>query len=236
MALRILLLTGWLLVPLGAWAYHQGPGQTQKKLDLAAAHLAAADAAVAEEDYDAAIAEYDDALKALPEGRTAEARKIRLAKAKAQMLAHKLPDAHADLKTLVDEIAADAGADPALLRDARATLANSQYYTTWLMRLEGLGQDEWEPEVEAARQTLKLLAADAEARGDAAAARKYREDLEATVRLARMDLGELQGLPLPKQCKGCRSCNGKRVSKTPKPKGQPAKGAGAAFPLDDTGH
>lgn len=236
MALRILLLTGWLLLPLGAWAYHQGPGQTQKKLDLAAKHLEAAEASVAEEDYTNAIAEYEDALKALPPERVAEARQVRLAKAKAQMLAAKLPDAHADLKALVDELAADASTDPALLRDARATLANSQYYATWLMRLEGLGHEEWEPEIEASRQALKLLAEDAASRGDAVAAKKHREDLEASIRLARMDLSELQGLPLPKQCKGCCSCNGKRVSKQPKPKGKPAKGAGASFPIDDTGH
>jgi hypothetical protein len=67
------------------------------------------------------------------------------------------------------------------------------------MRLEGLGRDEWEPEAEAARQTYKLLAEDAARRGDPAAAARHREDLEASVRLARMDLSELQGLPLPSQ-------------------------------------
>src|SRR5947208_13396426 len=128
MALRILLLTGWLLIPLGAWAYHQGPGQERKALDAVAAHLKAAEAAAAAEDYDTAIAEYDKALKVLPSGRVAEARQIRLQKAKAQIRAHQLPQAHGDLKVLVDELAADPDADPAVLADARATLANSQYY------------------------------------------------------------------------------------------------------------
>src|SRR5205085_396235 len=134
---------------LGAWAYHQGPGQAHKALDAVAVHLKAAEAAAAAEDYDTAIAEYDEALKALPPGRSAEARKIRLQKAKAQMLVHQLPQAHADLKVLVDELSADPDADPAVLADARTTLANSQYYITWLMRLEGLGENEWGPEVEA---------------------------------------------------------------------------------------
>jgi hypothetical protein len=199
MALRILLLTGWLLIALGAWAYHQGYGKEGEALDAAAAHLKAAEAAAAAEDYDTAIAEYDEALKVLPSERVAEARKIRLQKAKAQIRFHQLPQAHADLKVLVDELTADPNTDPAVLADARATLANSQYYVTWLMRLEGLGENEWGPEVESARQTYKLLAEDAEKRGDAAAARKYREDLEATIRLSRMDLSELQGLPLPSQ-------------------------------------
>ena len=42
----------------------------------------------------------------------------------------------------------------------------SQYYMTWLMRLEGLSADEWEPEIESARQTYRLLAEQAEAAGD----------------------------------------------------------------------
>ena len=200
MALRILLLTGWLLVGVaGAVAHYFGPGVERQKLDLVAKELRAAERYAADEDYALAVDKYNDALKALPEGRTAEARKIRLERAKAQMLARQLPDAHADLRSLVDDLAADASADPKLLADARSTLANSQYYMTWLMRLEGLGRNEWEPEVEAARQTYKLLAEEAEKRGDAAAAKRHKEDLESSVRLARMELSDLQGLPLPSQ-------------------------------------
>jgi hypothetical protein len=200
MVLRILILTAWLLLGVaGAVAHLVGPGIEQQKLDTVALHLRAAEAAVAAEDYGLAVERYNDALKALPEGRTGESRKIRLERAKAQMLSRQLPDAHADLITLVDELAADSTADQKLLADARSTHANSQYYLTWLMRLEGLGRDAWEPEVESARQTYKLLAEQAEKRGDEAAAKRYREDLESSIRLARMDLSELQGLPLPSQ-------------------------------------
>jgi len=236
MALRILLLSVWVVLPGAGLAYHyMGPGQERVKIDSAAKLIKEAEAAVADEDYDLAIEKYDDALKLLPAERKTEVRKIRLAKAKAQMLNHALPEAHADLKALVDELAADSDTDAKLLADARASLANSQYYVTWLMRLEGLIRDEWEPEAEASRQAYKLLAEDAEKRGDAAAAAKYREDLEAVIRLERMDLSELQGLPLPKQCKGCCSCKGKRPSKVVKT-GKPARGASPAPPLDDTGH
>ena len=79
------------------------------------------------------------------------------------------------------------------------TLANSEYYMTWLMRLEGLGRDAWEPRIEAARQTFKLLAVEAEEQGDEKLLKKSKEDLEAAIRLARIDLTELQGLPLPSQ-------------------------------------
>jgi hypothetical protein len=199
LVIRILALTGWLLAPIAGLAYHMGPGQEQKALDMVAAHVAAAEAAADKGDYEAAVAAYNEALSALPAGRTADARKIRLEKAKAQMLAKQLPEANADLKALVDELAADPSADPILLAEARSAMANSQYYITWLMRLEGAGPELWEPEVEAARQQYKLLAEQAERKGDTAAAAKFREDLEASIRLARMELSELQGLPLPSQ-------------------------------------
>ena len=125
-------------------------------------------------------------------------RRVRLERAKAQMLARQLPAAHADLKALVEELK-DGGTDGVLLTEAREALANSQYYMTWLMRLEGQPRDLWEPEIESARQTYRLLAERASAQGDDTAAKKNREDLEASVRLARMDLGEFQGLPLPSQ-------------------------------------
>jgi hypothetical protein len=238
MALRVLLLTGWLLVGSAAAVAHWfGPGVDGRKLDLVATHVRAAEEAVADEDYMSAVEQYAAALKELPEGRSAEARRIRLERAKAQMLARQLPDAHGDLRTLVDELSADPAADAKVLADARSALANAQYYTTWLMRLEGLGRDEWEPEVEAARQTYRLLAEGADQRGDAAAATKHREDLESAVRLARMELSELQGLNLPKQCKGCCSCKGRKPSQAKQqPKQNDVRSAGGAPPLDDSGH
>jgi hypothetical protein len=196
---RILILTGWVLVAVTAIAWHFSYGIVQKKLDSAARELAAAERAAADEDYADAITKYDLALAELPADRKADIRKIRLQKAKAQMLAKQLPEAHADLRNLVDEINSDSEPDQKLLADARATYANSQYYMTWLMRLEGLSQDVWEPEVESCRQNYKLLAEQAERAGDSKSAQKHKEDLEAAIRLARMDLGELQGLPLPSQ-------------------------------------
>ena len=238
MAIRILLLIGWLLLGVGAAVAHWfGPGVDGRKLDVVARHVKAAERAVATADYETVIDEYNQALKALPEGRTADARKIRLEKAKAQMLAQQLPDAHGELRALVDEMTADPAADQTVLAAARSAQANSQYYTTWLMRLEGLSRDEWEPEIEAARQSYRLLAEEADKRGDTASAAKHREDLEAAIRLARMELSELQGLNLPKQCKGCCSCKGRKPSKAKvSPKQNDVRSAGGAPPLDDSGH
>jgi hypothetical protein len=200
MAIRVILLTGWLIAGIGvAVAHWFGPGVDGRKLDLAAGHLRAAEAAATADRYADAVEEYTAALKALPDGRTATARAIRLEKAKAQMLAKQLPEAHSELRNLVDELAADPAADARQLADARSAQANSQYYMTWLMRLEGQGRDVWEPEIESSRQTYRLLAEQADARGDTAAATKHRQDLESSIRLARLELADLQGLPLPSQ-------------------------------------
>ena len=231
MVLRAFLLLGWFLVAGGATAYHFGPGQEQAKLAAAADHAGAAASA----DPAVAVDELSAALAALPNGRAAEARTLRLAKAKAMMESSKLPEARAELETLVEELAADPKADAKLLADSRDALANNQYYNTWLMRLEGQGPEAWEPEIEAARQTYKLLAEQSDAAGDAAGATRHREDLEAAIRLARMDLSELQSKNLPKQCKGCCSCKnpGKKIGKK---KREDVRSGGGAPPLDDGGH
>jgi hypothetical protein len=196
--MRMLLLVGWLILPLGVGIWHYGPGQDRVRLDEAAGLLAEAERHAAAGAWADAVEKYEEALKRLPADRVAEVRRVRLERAKAQMLARQLPAAHADLKALVEELK-DGGADAVLLAEAREALANSQYYMTWLMRLEGQPRDLWEPEIESARQTYRLLAEQASAQGDDTAVKKNREDLEASVRLARMDLSELQGLPLPSQ-------------------------------------
>jgi hypothetical protein len=122
---------------------------------------------------------------------------LTLERAKCRMLSGELPEANAELRALVQELEGDPQADTALRFDARRTWANSEYYMTWLQRLEGASEEEWLPRIERARQVYKLLAED-----DATAAETkldVQEDLEAAIRLARMDLGELAGLPLPSQ-------------------------------------
>jgi hypothetical protein len=210
--MRTGILTLWLLLPVGFGAYHLGPGQDRLRLDDAGELLASAeedaargerllatDSVAARADFILAKDKLERALALLPDGREALRRRVRLELAKCQMNASELPQADASLAQLVDELAADPEASPELLAEARAAYASSQYYMTWLVRLEGAGREEWEPRIETARQTYKLLAEEADARGDEQAAADHREDLEAAIRLARLDLSELQGLPLPSQ-------------------------------------
>lgn len=250
--MRKLLIFLWLLVPVGAAAYHYGPGQEHLRSDAAGQAIARArDAAVraslkaaldgdeaARELWAEAESAYAEALALLPGDKTSEARQLRLEQAKAQMFVSKLPDARQGLETLVAELDADAGADAAMKREARSALANAQYYTTWLMRLEGAPEAEWQAEIDASRQNYKLVAEQALAGSDAKSAKVAQDDLESAIRLARMDIADLQGLPLPSQCKGCGSGRGRGSKGKGKNQGkQPsdARGAGSGPPPDGSG-
>ncbi|MBC8872812.1 MAG: hypothetical protein H8E44_25545 [Planctomycetes bacterium] len=197
--MRVLILLLWLALPILVGVYHLGPGQERMVLDDVAALVAQAEQCAGNEQWSDAVEQYDEALNALPADKVQRGRRLRLERAKVQMLARKLPDAHQELKMLVDELLEGENPDPQLLAQSRAALANAQYYMTWLMRLEGAPRDVWEPEIEAARQSFHLLAQQSEESGDEQKAKRHREDLESSIRLARMDLSDLQGLPLPSQ-------------------------------------
>jgi hypothetical protein len=206
-----MLWASWWIAPIVVGAYHYGAGQERVTLDRAATRLASAEAAVrsaqaASSDPDAehaawtqAIAGFEEAIRLLPGDRAQEARRARLEAAKAKTHVSRLPEANSELELLVDELTNDATVDATLLADARSALASSQYYMTWLLRLEGAPRNEWEPKIEGARQNYRWLAENAAAVKDAAALTEQKQNLESAVRLARMDLQELQGLPLPSQ-------------------------------------
>ena len=172
--MRTITLLAWLMLPVLMAAYHYGPGQRQLQLDKTDRYVLAAK-------------------------HVAVDRRLRLELCKAQMHCQKLSTAHGDLKILVTELTSDPDADPELVADARSTLANSQYYMTWLMRLEGQPKSRWEPEIQAARQTYRMLAETSATGDDKNRAVVYQEDLESAILLARMDIKDLQGLPLPNQ-------------------------------------
>lgn len=197
--MRKLLLIGWLLVPVVAGAYHYGPGQERLELDKAAFLIAQAEAHATAGEHAEAAEVYAKALDELPARMVDKAQRIRLERAKAQMLSKQLPEARGDLQTLLADLTADENADPKLTDEVRSTLANSQYYMTWLMRLEGRGREEWEPEIEASRQNYRLLAEKSKDAGDKESIGRHQKDLESSIRLARLDLKDLQGLPLPSQ-------------------------------------
>ena len=88
---------------------------------------------------------------------------------------------------------------PAILAQAQSSLASAQFYRTWLMRLEGQPREIWEPQIESAQMTYRMLAENSSLAGLNEEHLVHAKDLESAIQLARMDVGELQGLPLPSQ-------------------------------------
>jgi tetratricopeptide (TPR) repeat protein len=189
----------WLLVPLAAAAYHYGPGQDRIMADEAAGHIAVAKAHLEAEQFAEAVAAFDQAISKMPAGQENEIPRLRLEKAKAQMQSSGLPQAHKGLVSLLDDLGKDAATPPALVAETKSTLANAQYYMTWLLRLEGHAKEIWEPVIESSRQNYLAAAEFALQTGKPSAEMRARENLEAAIKLARIDLTELQGLPLPNQ-------------------------------------
>jgi hypothetical protein len=232
--MRIFLILCWLTLPVLAWAYHLGPGQERVQLDAAQVLLTQASYAAQHERHDVARQNFSEALAKLPSDKKNEGFVIRLGLANAQVNSGQLPEANASLESLMTELGSEASVDQTLVNQVRAALASSQYHMTWLMRLEGLPAADWEPQIEAARQNYRLLAEQAEAKGDDGALETNRHDLESAIRLARMDLSELQGLKIPKQCSGCCSGQCKKPSKKQSKKKSEKKGGGSNLgPLPD---
>ncbi len=197
--MRILLIVAWLFAGLGGVIYHFGPGQEKLEVDRVNGLLQKARSSVDQQTWPEAVKLFDDVLAEMPVDKKKETHAVVLEKAKAQMMAAELPKARASLQQLLAEVREDKDADPKFVAKVQSTLANSMYYMTWLMRLEGQPEEAWRPEIEAARQHYTQLTKDAKEMGDQELVNTSLEDLESSIRLARMDLSELQGLPLPSQ-------------------------------------
>ncbi len=197
--IRALGLVAWCLVLVLMGAYHYGPGQNQMRLDDAGNLIRAANVHLKNEQWEPAADLLSKALELLPEDKKTVINAVRLERDKAWMNSSQLPDAHNDLVQLVEMLSSEKDSDPVVLREAKQSMANSKFYMTWLMRLEGKPRDQWLPHIETARQTFRELAETAGDVGDIQLKQSFQEDLESSIRLARLDMKQLQGLPIPSQ-------------------------------------
>jgi hypothetical protein len=204
---KTLLFAIWLLVPVALLAYHFGPGQSRLAAERSSRKIADARALESAEDWQGAYQAWTDALAAMPSDQAAARAQLRLAQARARMYTGELPEAIDDMENLLTEAGAkESKTGKDFERELRGTLAGARYYAGWLMRLEGASSDEWLLQTEGARQQFRLLA---EQSHGTKAVEDYEKNLEATIRLERMDLSELQGVPLPKFCSGCKNVSQK---------------------------
>ena len=128
----------WLALPVGWLGWHYGPGQDSLKLD---ASDRAAQQAMAADFTEDQLKAWDAAIAALPKSATAQARRLRLARCNALANGSQLPQARRELETFYSEMKDDPSAEAAVLEGAQEELAGAKYYMTWLMRLEGLPQE-----------------------------------------------------------------------------------------------
>ncbi len=220
--MRKLLLVLWLIAPAILIAWHYGPGQRLTLLDAAAAAHARSQAAAAKDDWISVVDATSEALALLAKAEALEQpannestepatslsmspleATLTVEQASARIRAGNLLEGIAQLQDFLD-VTADQKPLVSQREKARHELATGEYFAAWLMRLEGAASDEWQIQAEAARQNFRLLAET----GSPAITISADKNLEATIRLQRMDLSELRALPLPKNCK----CNGGNLS------------------------
>ncbi len=229
--MRTMLILSWVLIPFFLGAYHYGPGQELIKLDNVDKRIKAAKQASEKDDWETAVLLYNEALPMIPSDRVKETQQLRLERDKAMMFNGQLPDAYLDLQALLNELTDEKEPDKEQLKQTRSAMANAEYYVTWTLRLEGVGKQGWEPIIESARQNYRLLAENAAQSGNKKELKEQQENLEAVIRLANIGMTDLQGIPIPKQCKGKGCCNGV-CNKKGKKKG---KGKGKKKPKDNRG-
>jgi hypothetical protein len=221
----------WLLIPVLLIVLYYGPFQKYIALDRAADLIDTAMAAEADKEYARAVEAYAGAFAEVPEKDTHTRWQIQLAHARARMFSGELPEGMMALEDMLGTLQLR-NAPGTLRRQVRSTLAMAQYYAGWLMRLEGAEPDEWTRQTEAARQNYRLLAEDSRDHEEKVIMEDYQKNLEATIRLARMDLSELEALPLPEEICMCKNVS-QKVRKQEKGKGKgKGKGIGEQEPGD----
>ncbi|HAM72225.1 MAG TPA: hypothetical protein DCM86_11335, partial [Verrucomicrobiales bacterium] len=181
--------------------------------------------AAARADWAGVIEASGHAAEALPPSDTPLRMELEMDRADARVRKGELPESISDLERLLAEAGENRDLPARTLQRLRSQLASSQYYAAWLMRLEGAPSAEWLERAEAARQQFRLLAEQSHSNSLPRLAADYEQNLESVIRLERMDLSELKGLPLPRDCEACKNCSQQsrkqRTSRSPQKTGGP---------------
>lgn len=178
------------------------------------------------------------AQDALAKDSTDTLRRVRLAKARAQVRSGQVNTGVSELEDLMDSLEEDAAnktapnADADFAHHVREELATGYYYNARLMRLAGAKSDDWREVSGKARRNFRYLAENAKTEGRHEDAANHQKNVELVLNLEQSSLQELQAKPLPKNSPragrdGDRPGNRAGKSKRPPRKGD-ARGAGGA--------
>lgn len=182
------------------------------------------------------------AQDALAKDSTDTLRRVRLAKARAQVRSGQVNTGVSELEDLMDSLEEDATSNTApqaasktnadFAHHVREELATGYYYNARLMRLAGAKSEDWREVSGKARQNFRYLAESATTQGRDQDAANHQKNVELVLNLEQSSLQELQAKPLPKNSPragrdGDRPGNRAGKSKRPPRKGD-ARGAGGA--------
>ena len=186
----------WICFPviIAVWYYRSGPEAFQ--YDLAGSLADQAYAAAVQGDYKNASELYLESQKALPAKDVKRHLQLRLAELQSRIRTEDILTGSEQLSEFLLDLPGDV--PEKLKQQVRSELAASYYHTSLLMRQEGAGSDEWLPIIQQARQQYRVLA-------ETGTGNNNQQNLEAAIKLQRMDQSLIQGLPLPKKCP--KNCN-----------------------------
>ena len=213
---RVVFWALWAVVPVSALAFHLGPGQRLQQRDDVAVHIAAAETAASQENWQLAGEEYMKARGLLPDQEHAARARLQFLEAGTKLEGGDLVAAGEEFADLLAREEATPAADPKLVAKLREQIGQTSYYTAWTMRMEGASETEWREESTVARQQFRYLA---EAGSEEELKKPSSENLEAVIRFEHMDDAEFKAMKRPKKCEGASNCSQKkreqRMSKNP---------------------
>ncbi|MBI9018321.1 MAG: hypothetical protein JEZ07_13795 [Phycisphaerae bacterium] len=223
--MRKILFLVWLLVPVGLIYFHYGPGQKYKAIDRAMHWVEIANdlSDIAQqsgkpEDWQKVIVNYDKALAVLEDKDDRASERLNLARSHAMVYQGELFEAIGQLEQQLIDVA-DKKMEEKFQDEVRDTLARAQFGAAWVMRLEGADTDLWMEQAEKARQNFRLLA-EQNLQTDQLAD-EHQKNLEATIRMERMDASVIKGIPLPPEAQ-----NGQGKGLSDKMKAKKGEGEG----------
>jgi F0F1-type ATP synthase membrane subunit b/b' len=208
--MRAFIIMIWLMIPIGM-AYHcfspEGAASRRqdavsKRWDEARETVQAASEAGGKDETERLLTEariqYEEAIKMLPKSKENHIHRNQMALENALVMLKQglVEESLQEIEGLMEAIRA--GDWPESYEDNfRAVVAAGTYQAAVEMRMRGYNREEWASVADDARQQYCMLAGKYEAM-DSASSRVLKRNLEATLRLVRMDLAFLEGAPLPK--------------------------------------
>ncbi|HWL07228.1 MAG TPA: hypothetical protein VNQ76_02330 [Planctomicrobium sp.] len=186
----------WIALPVAFLVMQYGRLQGSLQKVRAAISLSTASGFLSQGKHDAAEEALQSSLTRLPAREFLVRNQIRLELAKLALKKGQLDKSYEWLQQIdtADSAGSEQIRSPNFRREVQRVLAQNNFYTAWMMRMEGQSRTDWEPILEASRQAFRHLA---ETSSLPEERDQFTRDNEAAIRLSQLDDRFLGALPLP---------------------------------------